>query len=396
MKVVQINSTCEKGSTGKICVGISELLTKNGIDNYILYSVGATDYPKSIKYSNYKYIKLQAFKSHFFGNYGFNSGQSTSKVLAILERIKPDIVHLHNIHTHDCNLNILLSYFKKNHTKLIWTFHDCWAFTAYCPHFMMVGCDKWKTGCFDCPQIRKFSWIFDRSRELYNIKKDLLSGLELTIVTPSNWLADLVKQSFLKNYPVKVINNGIDLSIFKPTQSDCLSIYNIPDDKYVILGVAFDWGVRKGLDVFIELAKQLPEDKFQIILVGTNDKLDKQLPDNIISIHRTHSQKELAEIYSAADLFINPTREDTYPTVNMEAIACGTPVITFNTGGSPEILDRNCGVVVPCDDIDALVKEIHRICTENTFLQESCLHRAKAFDINCRFNDYLKLYKDIL
>jgi glycosyltransferase involved in cell wall biosynthesis len=260
----------------------------------------------------------------------------------------------------------------------------------------MVRCDKWKTGCEHCPQLRYYSFFFDRSRELYRKKKELFSGLDMTIVTPSRWLADLVKQSFLKDYPVTVINNGIDLTVFRPRESDFREKYGIPADKHILLGVAFDWGVRKGLDVFLRLAEELDPDRYQIVLVGTNDAVDKQLPSRIISIHRTQNQQELAGIYSAADLLLNPTREDTYPTVNMESLACGTPVLTFRTGGSPEMLDETCGAVVPCDDVEAFQKEILRICEEKPFSGEQCIRRARSFDQNVKFREYVELYEKLL
>lgn len=390
MKVVQINATCGAGSTGKICVAISELLDKQNIENYVFYTQGNSQHKNGVKYADKKYIKMQALKSRVLGNYGFNSKLATKKLIAQLSQIKPDIVHLHNIHAHNCDLELLFKYFKREKIKLFWTFHDCWVFTGYCPHFDMIGCDKWQTNCKNCPQKKEYSWFFDRSTALFNKKKDLFSGLDLTIITPSQWLADLVKQSFLKDYPVKVINNGIDLNVFKPTTGDFREKYNL-DNKFIVLGVAFGWGVKKGLDVFIELSKKL-DDNYQIVLVGTNAETDKQLPDNIISIHRTQNQQELAEIYTAADLLVNPTREENYPTVNMESLACGTPVLTFNTGGSPEIIDDTCGTTVPKNDIDSLYEEIVRTTVENPFSQESCTKRASNFDANERFKEYLELY----
>jgi glycosyltransferase involved in cell wall biosynthesis len=227
---------------------------------------------------------------------------------------------------------------------------------------------------------------------MYNLKEKWFCGVnDLTIITPSQWLADLTRESFLKDYPVKVINNGIDLSVFRPRASDFRRKYHC-DDKYLLLGVAFDWGIRKGLDVFVELAGRLPEN-YQIVLVGTDEKVDKQLPDNIISIHRTQDQTELAEIYTAADLFVNPTREEVLGLVNIEALACGTPVLTFRTGGSPECIDEMCGSVVDCDDTDALEKEIVRICTQKPYSLDACLDRAKEFDMNERFEEYVKLYE---
>lgn len=395
MKIVQINATCGSGSTGKICVDISRLLTDKNIENYIIYSGKKSDYPLGIYCGDSKEIKIQALRSHLFGLYGFNSKQITKRMLKKLDEIEPDVVHLHNLHGHNCNLEMLLDYLRAHHIKIFWTFHDCWAFTAYCPHFSMDKCDKWKDGCHDCHRYREYTFFFDRSRELYNKKKKASEGLDLTIVTPSQWLADLVKQSFFKNYPVKVINNGIDLGIFKPTPSDFRAKHGIPNDKYIVLGVAFGWGVRKGLDVFIELSKRLDKEKYQIILVGTDEKIDNQLPSNIISIHRTQNQRELAEIYTAADVFANPTREEVFGLVNVEALACGTPGVTFDAGGSPECYDETCGSVVPCDDIDAMEKEIIRICEDKPFSTGDCIKYAKNFNIQKKYREYLKLYGEM-
>ena len=391
MKVVQINATCGVGSTGKICLGISELLNINRIENYILFSSRGNGYQLGIRCSSDRYIKLQAVKSRILGNYGFNSKKATRRIISEIKRINPDIVHIHNIHGHDCDIEILFRYFKKTNTKLVWTFHDCWAFTAYCPHYTMAKCDYWKTECHDCCQRKCYSWFFDRSKYLYRKKKEAMTGLDLTIITPSQWLADQVKMSFLKDYPVMVINNGIDLSVFKPIESDFRDRFGLVGKK-VVLGIASIWGKGKGLDVFIELSKRLPEN-YRIVLVGTDDRVDAMLPTNVISIHRTQNQKELAEIYTAADVFANPTREENYPTVNMESLACGTPVVTFRTGGSPEILDETCGSVVPCDDIEAMEMEICRICEEKPCSKEECLIRAKSFDMNERFDEYVNLYR---
>lgn len=395
MKIVQINSTYGIGSTGKICRDISNMLTDRDVENYALYTIGYSNAPNAIKCSDKTYIKLQSLKSRVFGNYGFNSLRSTKKIISELDRIKPDIVHLHNIHSHDCNLEMLFDYFKSSRQKLIWTFHDCWAFTGYCPYFHMARCVKWENECNNCPLFRNYSFFADRSKMLFQKKRELFHDLDLTIVTPSKWLAGLVKKSFLKNYHVRVINNGIDLDVFKPTKNDFRSKYNIRSDKHIILGVAFDWGERKGLDVFVQLAKRLNSDKFQIVLVGTNDKIDKVLPQNIISVHRTQNQRELAGIYSEADLFVNPTREDNYPTVNMEAIACGTPVLSFNTGGSPEIIDETCGSIVEVDDIDTLEDEIIRICESKLCFDETYMEHARKFDKNKLFTEYINTYFEV-
>ena len=391
MKVVQVNVTCGKGSTGKICLAVSELLNQKGVENYILYSSGNSDYPQGIKYQDSRYAKRQALISRLWGNYGFNSNRSTKKLINEIEKINPDVIHLHNLHSHNCNLEILFKYLKKSNKKIFWTFHDCWPVTGYCPNFDMYGCEKWKTECKNCPQKKYFSWFFDKSKKLHNKKKQLFSGLDLTIITPSNWIASVVKQSFLKDYPVKVVHNGIDLSVFKPTPSDFREKYNLID-KFVILGVAFDWGERKGLDVFVELSKRL-DDRFKIVLVGTNDNIDSQLPQDIISIHKTQNQLELAQIYTACDLFVNPTREEALGLTNIEANACGIPVITFNTGGSPECVDSTSGIVVDKNDIDGLEKQILALANkEIEFSKEDCINKAKDFDKDKKFKEYVDLY----
>ena len=390
-RIVQINATCGSGSTGKICVAVSELLHDQGIENYIFHASGESKYPLGKRYMNSREVKIQAMKSRIFGNYGMQSKAATRRLLQHLDAVGPDIVHLHNLHGHNVHLGLLFGYLKEKKIKVFWTFHDCWAFTGYCPHYDMVGCDKWKTQCRQCPQRKSYSWFFDRSKYLFEKKKELFSGLDLTIITPSHWLAEQVKQSFLQDYAVKVIHNGIDLSVFQPRNSDFRQKHHL-ENKYIVLGVAFGWGPRKGLDVFVELAKRLDE-RFQIVLVGTNDKVDQQLPKNIISIHRTNNQLELAEIYTAADVFVNPTREEVLGLTNLEALACGVPVITFRTGGSVECIDATCGEVVNKNDVDTLAERIVTICQDQPYSSEDCFHKAREFDKETKFMENIELYR---
>lgn len=388
MKVVQMNITCSSGSTGKICLAISKHLFANGIENYILFSSGTSEYEYGIKYMRDVSVKLEAFRSHLSGMYGFCSQVSTRRVLRILDKIQPDIVCLHNLHGHNCNLSMLFAYLKKKNIKVFWVFHDCWAFTAYCPHFSMISCEKWKEKCTYCPEYKKYSFFFDKSDTLFERKKSLAEGIDLTVITPSEWLAGVVKQSVYRNYPVKVINNGIDVSVFKPTDSDFREKYQISPQKTILLGVAFDWSVKKGLDVFLELFERLDNQKYQIVMVGTNSKIDTVLPKGIISIHRTENQRQLAEIYTAADIFVNPTREEVFGLVNVEANACGTPVITFASGGSPECIDEKSGIAVPRDDVDALVKAIVYTEENRPFSAEMCRNRAVLFAAEKKYAEY--------
>ncbi len=329
------------------------------------------------------------------GFMGCFSWLATKKFLSTISNIKPDIIHLHNLHNGYINLPMLFSYIKKNNIKVVWTLHDCWAFTAQCPHFTIARCEKWKNQCHHCPQYKSYpQTLIDCTRRMYKLKRKWFTGIKsMTIVTPSNWLSNLVKQSFLKDYSTKVLQNGIDLNIFKPIQSDFRKEKGW-ENKFIILGVALGWEMRKGLDVFIKLAEKL-DTQFQIILVGTTEEIDKVLPANIYSIHRTQNQQELARIYSAADVFVNPTREENYPTVNMEAVACGTPVITFNTGGSAEMLDESCGIVVECNDIEILIEKIKGLGRSNNLTSENCLKKSKSFDATKRLGEYISLYKDI-
>ena len=397
MKILFLNAI-PYGSTGKIVDGISDVAKKEG-HTTLTYLSWTKKYRKSdrddVIVGSFFGKLSHIIRGRLTGKNGLYSKRDTKRLLKVLDSYKPDVINLHILHCWCINLPMLFDYIKRNNIKVVWTFHDCWAFTGQCPHFIMAGCDKWKTGCYECPQYKEYPMAYvDKTEKMYKLKKEWFTGVnDMTIVTPSLWLADLVKESFLKEYSTKVINNGIDLNIFKPTVGDFKEKYSL-DGKKIVLGVAFDWGKRKGLDVFLELAKRLPND-YQIVLVGTNDEIDKTLPENIISIHRTQSQRELAEIYSASDVFVNATREDTFPTVNMEAIACGAPIVTFKTGGSPEIIDSSCGVVVDVNDIDAMEREIIRVCKEQPYTREAILERAKKYDKNDKFNEYVKLFKEL-
>lgn len=396
MNLLQVNAV-PYGSTGHIMFQLADIMENQG--HQVRCTTGFTwkksHRPDYWMTSNIFEKTLHTYLARITGRIGCFSSLATWRLLRKLDKFHPDLIHLHNLHGWFINLPMLFGYIKKHNIPVIWTLHDCWSFTGHCPHFTMIGCDKWKAGCHHCPQYRAYPQsYFDCSKAMWKNKKKWFTGVQnLTIVTPSQWLADQVKESFLQDYPVQVINNGIDLSIFKPTEGNFRSKYNC-ENKFILLGVAFDWDNRKGLDVFLELAKRLG-DTFRIILVGTKEELDKELPKNIISIHRTQDQTELAQIYTAADLFVNPTREDTYPTVNMEAIACGTPVLTFRTGGSPEIPDASCGCVVDCNDIDSLEKEIIRICNEKPYSKEACIIKATEFDKDERFKEYITLYNKV-
>lgn len=397
MRIVQINSG-NFGSTGNIMIGIAQKARESGHVCYTACPASRSNRKRDVQDQIFIGTRfgrnLHLLLGKLTGCTGMFSVWDTHLFLRKLNQIQPDIIHLHNLHDGYINLPMLFRYIKKNGIRVVWTMHDCWPFTAQCAHFTVAQCDKWKTGCYCCPQYRSYpdTWV-DRTKTMWKKKKQWFTGVaDLTIVTPSRWLAELAAQSFLREYPIRVVHNGIDLSVFRPIKNDFRQKHNIPETAHILLGVSFGWGERKGLDVFLELANRLNPEQYRIVLVGTNDDVDKLLPERIISIHRTHNQQELAMLYSAADLFVNPTREENYPTVNMEALACGTPVLTFCTGGSPEIPDETCGSVVPCGDVDAMESEIIRICREMPFSEKACLERARGFNRNERFAEYVTLY----
>lgn len=399
MIIAEINML-SVGSTGKIMFQIAESARKRGHEVYTFspydYINSNLECPENHTYfGTYLERRIHNLIGRILGCNGCLSRKGTKKLIRDLETKKVDIVHLHNIHNYCIHIPTLFNYLYKKNIKVIWTLHDCWSFTGHCPHFEMVECQKWKYGCKKCIQYREYPQsLIDNSGYMYRMKKKYFTKLdELFLVTPSKWLADCVADSYLKKYPIKVINNGINLEVFKPTKSDFRK-RNFCEEKKIILGVAFEWGKKKGLDVFIELAKRL-DDNYQIILVGTNEKIDEILPNNIISIHKTDNQQQMAEIYTAADVFVNPTREDTYPTVNLESLACGTPVITFNTGGSPECIDLSCGVVVEKNDIDSLEMEIKQVLQKGVIRSSKCCDRAKMFDAKNKYDEYVNLYGSI-
>lgn len=400
MNVIEINS-CNFGSTGNIALQIAEAARKNGMTVYTACPKSRDNQKKTVENQIFignrisRNIHLKLAK--LTGLNGCFSVFSTIFFLRKLKKIKIDLIHLHNLHNCYINLPLLFRFIKKHNLKTVWTLHDCWAFTGHCPHFTLAKCDRWKNGCGVCPQYKRYPGAYiDRTGQMFKKKKRWFTGVkDMTLVTPSQWLCDLVKQSFLKDYPVKVINNGINLNVFKPTESDFREKHLIDAEKKLLLGVSFGWSERKGLDVFIELAKRLSDEKYRIALVGADERTDSVLPENIIAVSRTQNQKELAEIYTAADLFINPTREENYPTVNMESLACGTPVLTFNTGGSSEIPDESCGSSVTCDDLDMLIKEINRICESAPYSKAACINRAQSFNMTDRFTEYINLYEKV-
>lgn len=396
MKILQINVVCGYGSTGRIATDLYKVLEDNGHEGMIAYGRGTS--PEEI--NSYKIGTNKDMYSHIaatrvFDIHGFASKKATEELICKIEEYNPDIIHLHNIHGYYINIEVLFEYLKRVNKPIVWTLHDCWAFTGHCAHFDYIGCEKWKTQCNKCSQKKEYpsSIVFDNSKENYKKKKKYFTSLnKVIIVTPSHWLENLVKQSYLGKYEIKVINNGIDLEKFKPTQNDFKKKFSI-ENKFMILGVASIWEDKKGFSDFKKLASRL-DNSIKIVMVGVNEKIRKELPENIIAIERTNNIHELAQIYTAADVFVNPTYEDTFPTTNLEALACGTPVITYKTGGSIESVNNECGRVVARGSIDGLVKAIEEL-KEKNLSAENCIEEGKKYEKTDRYNEYIDLYLEL-
>lgn len=364
MKVLLINSVCGIRSTGRIVTDLAEKYMADGHECRIAYGREAA--PKKYESVSYRIgtdtnVKINALAARIFDNEGFNAKKATERFIKWANNYDPDVLWLHNLHGYYINIELLFEWIKTRPAmKVKWTLHDCWAFTGHCAHFSYAGCTQWKEFCYKCAQRKEYpqSVLKDNCKSNFQRKKQCLSGVgDMTIITPSHWLAGLVKQSFLRAYPVEVVHNSIDKSVFKPTESSFRTKYGL-QDTMLVLGVASVWNDRKGLSDFIKLSQMLNHN-FKIVMVGLTKKQIEAMPKNILCIERTNSKAELAEIYTAADVFVNLTYEDTYPTVNLEALSCGTPCLTYRTGGSVESVEKDC--VVEQGDLASLVLKIEEI-----------------------------------
>lgn len=387
MKVLMVNDNCGRSSTGRLCTCLADVLSDSGHTVKIAY--GRQAVPEkyrncAIRIGSQCDVYAHALENRIFDNTGAGSGLATKMFLKQVEAYDPDIIHLHNIHGYYINIELLFRYITDKRKPVIWTLHDCWSFTGHCAYFTYADCDKWKGGCYDCPSKREYpaSLFRDNSRKNWQMKNCFFTGVQdMTLVTPSKWLADLTRESFLNKYPVEVINNNIDTAVFKPVLSDFKKRVGI-EGKKVILGVACPWNARKGFDDFIKLSKVI-DDNCRIVLIGLSDKQLKCLPQGVIGIKRTNDVNELAEIYTAADVFVNFTYADNYPTVNLEAQACGTPVISYRTGGSVESVPPEN--VIPVGDYKAVIP-----------LLDAPLRLFHIEDKSSMAGKYMELYEKII
>ena len=400
MKVFQINSVCGIRSTGRICTDLVDILHKRGYLCTVAY--GREQVPDEYsgiarRIGSGRGVKGHALAARLFDSSGFHSNSATKRLLADIESYDPDIIHLHNIHGYYVNVEFLFRYLKEARRPVVWTLHDCWAFTGHCSHYEAIGCNKWRTGCWQCPQKGEYpkSIFLDRSKANYLRKKQSFCGVpNLTIVTPSQWLAGEVKRSFLGDYSVKVIQNGIDTDVFRPTLSDFRKRYGL-EEKKVILGVATAWSHKKGLGRFFELARLL-DDRFRIVLVGLDDAQINRLPDNVIGIKKTNRIQELVEIYTAADVCLSLSVEESMGLTVLEANACGTPAVVLNKTALPELITERNGIVVADSGVERVAAILREIDFAKSFSPDACVDEAQKYSKTLKYAEYIKLYEELL
>ena len=399
MKVLQINTVSGTGSTGRIVTDLATELNKQGDLCDIAYGQYNSTYTNSYKIGSKIENHLHNIGSRLFDKQGFFSSAGTEKLIAHIKINKPDIIHLHNLHGNYLNITILFNFLANADIPVVWTLHDCWPFTGHCAYFDYIDCHKWETQCDKCPNIHAYpsSILFDSSKDNFEKKKHLFNQVKnMTIVTPSVWLAGLVKQAFLSKYDVLVINNGIDTTIFKERDVESLRKTLGIKNEIILLGVSAEgFEGRKGLTYFIELADKIGRG-YKLVLIGCSKADKSKLPGSVIALNRTESTAQLAEYYSLADIFVNPTLEDNYPTTNLEALACGTPIITFDTGGSPEVVSAKTGIIVNKMDSKALV---NAVITMNRQFKMNCKSICRnlavdLYDKKIMYQKYIQLYTE--
>ena len=391
MKILLVNSVCGVGSTGKICVDLANTAKSFGHECVIAYGRGdSRGWSNVYKITNGIGNKLHYIKSRVFDKHGLGNVPETKRFIKFIKSYDPDIIHLHNIHGYFLNYKILFNYLKTTRAKIVWTMHDMWPITGHCVY--AFDCNKWEKQCKKCEYLNDYpKALFDNSFKNYKFKQESFTRPDrMEIITPSEWLTNLFKRSSLNKYKINTINNGIDLKVFKFQNSDWKTRQGLRQFR-LVLGVASVWDRRKGLNDIITLSNML-EDDVRIVLVGLTKKQISKLPPNIIGIERTQNQQELSEIYSSAELFINLTYADNFPTVNIESLASGTPVLTYKTGGSPESITNKTGFVVEQGDVEKVAEIVNAFKKTEQTIQD-CVEQSKKYNKNDKFKDYIRLYE---
>lgn len=350
MKYLFINSVAGMGSTGRIAAEKCRELNVQGHQCLLAYGRGIAGCEdlETVAIGSPLDYRIHGAMHRLLDNGGFGSRAATEKFLEKVRAFDPDVIWLHNLHGYYIHVGVLFDYLRTCGKEIRWTLHDCWAFTGHCAYFDYVGCDRWKTGCHHCPQKRAYpeSLLLDNSKRNYIEKRAAFTGIpNMTLLTPSNWLADRVKASFLGEYPVEVVYNQVDKSIFKPSPSDLRTRWGV-EDQFVVLGVANVWEPRKGLKDFVALAPMLPPD-CRIVLIGLPEEQKKDLPSQILALPRTATVQELAQAYTAADVYVTPSVEETFGMTVLEAVSCGTPAVVYAGTACEEVTRVFGGIAVP-------------------------------------------------
>lgn len=397
MRIAFVNSVAGFGSTGRIVWQLSQL---PGVQGRIYFGrkdnlTDADVFRITRKAGNLEH----AFCTFFMDRQGFCNTSETEKMVENLKNFRPDLVHLHNLHGYYLNCETLFRYLKESGVPVVWTFHDCWPFTGHCAHYDSLDCDRWKTKCQHCPGTMRYPFTINGSQVpvMYEKKKEVFCSLspnQLSIVTPSNWLEDQVRMSFLGSQYIRTIHNGIDHSSFHYVQSDFRSVHHLEND-FLILAVAGVWNHEKGLDDLVRWSHQMKDHQKLIVVGGPKHALKKFDPAHTITIPYVNGTEELCRIYSAADVMVNLTLEDTFPTVNLEAQACGTPVLTYQTGGSPESITPKTGMVIEKGNLESMIQNAEKIQNQEIiFSSPDCMRNARRFDVRNMLNSYRALYEE--
>lgn len=398
MRVFQLNTFCGVKSTGRIAAEIAKLVKQDGGECRIGYGVpGISADSESFAYRIGMPVerKLHGAMRKLLDAEGCGSVLGTRQLIQEMRAFAPDLIHLHNLHGCYLNLAMLFDELATMSKPVVWTLHDCWPFTGHCAYFDYVGCDRWQIQCHDCPQKASYPACIGlgRAKQNFERKKQLFTQLQnLIFVAPCQWMTQPLSRSFLNRYPVRMIPNGVNLTVFKPVDSDLRMRYGIGEKK-IVLSVASEWDERKGLRYLLE-ARQKMGPQYCFVVIGLSEQQVGDLPDGMIGLTHTANANELAAWYTVADCLANPTMEDNMPMVNLEALACGTPVAVFATGGCPEAVGE-CGQVIPQGDVAALCEAIRQLCQMKPALRSLCLKRAKDFDSRKTFQSYLELYKEL-
>ncbi|MCE5344491.1 MAG: glycosyltransferase [Eubacteriales bacterium] len=398
MRIFELNTFCGTGSTGRIAADIADFAAQKGEQTIIGFGAGmpapGTEV-YALRIGGKLGRKWHGALRKLLDAEGYGSVLATRKLIRFLNEYKPDVIHLHNLHGCYVNHRILFRYLATAGIPVVWTLHDCWAFTGHCAYFDLVGCKRWQTVCHNCPQKAAYPVCVGvgGSQRNFRRKKKLFTSLNnLTLVTPCQWLAGLLPASFLKGISVRVVYNGVDRSTFRPVSSDLRVSYNI-QERYIALAVASEWDERKGLLYLYALAGLLGA-QYRVVVIGLSKAQLHDLPPQILGLERTADAAALARWYSTADCLVNPTMEDNMPLVNLEAMACGTPVVAFATGGCPEVIGDACGAVVARGDGAALAAAVKRIAPNKAALEAACLKQAERFDSVTSAGNYWALYRE--